>query len=141
MVLLLLHYIAPTTGMQPSQNKKMEKEKNSEIIISSLPRLGFLLWAISPIIENIDWLFYTCVILGILSVLAFAISLITVYKKNRKNFPTYFLGTPRDNLFDLFISIAGIIICYSLGIFDHAYLWLFLLTASILQLLFPSKNW
>jgi len=121
-------------------NLKMKNKINSELIMTSLPTLGLLLWAISPVTENNDWLFYTCAVLSILSFLVFITGLIIVYKKDRKKFPTYLLGTPRDNLFYLFISIAGIIICYSLGIFDHAYFWWFLLIASILQLLFPNKN-
>lgn len=117
----------------------MEKEKNSEIIISSLPRLVLMLGAIWPVIEKIDWLFYTCFVLISLSFLIFVTGSIIVCNKDHKKVLGIW-GNSRDNLYDVYISITGIAICYSMGLSDRAYFWWFALIASILIILFPNKK-
>jgi hypothetical protein len=118
----------------------MKTEKNNEIIISSLPRLGLLIGAILPITENKDWLFYPCVILITLSFLIFIAGSIIICNKDHKKVLTTIWGNSRDTLFDVFISIAGIIICYSTGFLNQVYFWWFVLIASIFMILFPNKK-
>lgn len=118
----------------------MNKIKIKEPLIFCLPRLALLLYAILPVTENKDWVFYTCAIFILISFLIFFVSVVIAYRKDRKNIKTYICGTPHDNLFDMFISLAGIIVCYSIDIPNRAIFWLFLLIMAIFQILYPTKR-
>lgn len=107
--------------------------------LSAFPRIAFLLYALSPLIENIDCLYY---INSFLIIALFIVSVIgygKIYKKNKAYFLKYLIGSTIDNLYDLAIAITGIGISYFMHLNNRAYFWWFILILTIIELLFPAK--
>lgn len=103
------------------------------------PRYALMLCAILPITENNDWIFYTVAILILLFFAATFVCIIQAYKRNTKNLLRHMLGDSRDNLCDIMIYFAGIVVCYSMGLNNQAYIWWFVLVCTVAQVLFPTK--
>ena len=94
------------------------------------PRLALLLFAIAPLTESKDWIFYTnsFLVIGL-----FALSIIEgvrVYRKEKENFIGYMVGDLQDNLYDLIIGIIGLIVCYSMNLPNRAYFWWFVVAVA-----------
>lgn len=108
-------------------------------IMSSFLRFMLMLYAISPITERKEWLFNIYVILGIsLGVIGIGYAIYLACKKT-KAFTSFMIGTPKDNLTDLMIAIAGLTVCYSMDLPGDAWIWWILLVASLLELFYPTK--
>lgn len=107
--------------------------------MSSLPRFALMLYAISPITEQKEWIFYINFIaaasLGLISI-GYAIYIVC---KSPKAFTKYMAGNPKDNLSDLMVAIVGLTVCYSMDLGYDAWLWWFIFVVAILELLYPTK--
>jgi hypothetical protein len=118
----------------------MDKFFSDPYNLSYIPRFGLLLFAISPVTYPIDWLFYTISGVVIFSFLVFIICMIIGSIRNKYNFSKILMGHPKDNIYDVMISIAGVIINYAIPDANMIYLWVFLLICSILELIFPNPK-
>lgn len=121
----------------------MDSAKIGAKLRSYYPMLALLLYALQPLFYDIEWLFYanSFLIVG-LFVLAI-IGAVRVYAKDRKNFIEYATGNPRHNLYELMITIIGLIISYSVNLPGYSpYIWwmLLLLTAVAVLVSLPSLN-
>ena len=116
--------------------------KSKEIklqLTSCLPRLALLLYAIAPVTENKEWVFYTLSPLIIVSFLFSFIWAIQIWRKSSNDFIEYIIGSKRDNLYDLIIAFVGIIVNYSLDVPNGLYFWCFVLVFAIIELVYPFK--
>jgi hypothetical protein len=117
----------------------MRNKKLTSIVMTYMPRFAMLIWALSPLTENIDWLFYTSSIIIITSFLIFVVGAVRVYGIDRRDFLAYIYGTRIDNFIDLFISVTGLLVCCFVVGHQLLIFWAFLVIADILQLMFPNK--
>lgn len=106
-------------------------------VASYLPRLGFLLFAISPVTERNDRLFYVCIGLAVLSFfLAFALVLLAWRNKES----AYLKGSLSEGLGDVGTAIVGLLVCYSLDCSRLVWFWwIILIFASIEVVHFAKK--
>ncbi len=111
-------------------------------IYKSLFRFAFLMWAINPAVEHIDWLFYTICALEGVSLVGSIVLEEVFYRRHPE------AGKKRDFLkpdkpweyFDLMITFVGVIIAFSMGSkIIWAWLGLFLMTVFIV--FFPDKKY
>lgn len=100
-----------------------------------IPRLALFLFAIAPLTESNDWIFYinSVLIIG-LFVLAI-VGAVQVYRKDKENFIGYMAGSLQDNLYDLIIGIIGLIISYSMNLPRLAYFWWFVIAGSVISII------
>lgn len=108
--------------------------------MSSFSGIGLLFWAIMPVTENSDWLYYTCAGLCFLAFSMFIAGSVIVYQEEREKFTTFILGTPRDNIYQIFIALAGIAICYAMNHTNLSCIWWVIIISSLLQLFSPVKE-
>ena len=111
-----------------------ENMANTPTILTTAPRLVLLLGAIRPAVYANDAVFYTCAALIIAATIAFCLTAIPSRKAGRKLL-THIQGTRRDNIYDVFIGAAGVMVgmgtmCYAdatvfglFTIFSIARLW------------------
>lgn len=118
----------------------MIKEMKKKSLIFGIPNIIFLFLTISSISTSKGRLSYLCAILCILFFLAFIMMSVHVYKKDYKKFLKDFCGFHRNSLFDLLLSIVGLIISYSINRSDWIIFWCFFLVSSIINIPFPKKK-
>ena len=95
-----------------------------------------MLYAISPITEQKEWIFNTVFILsGGLGIISIGYA---IYAAS-KGFNAFMVGTPKDNLNDLMLAIVGLTVCYSMDLGYDAWLWWLIFVVAILELLYPTK--
>lgn len=118
------------------------KNKERKQLMSSFSGLGLLLYAIMPVIENTDWLFYTCAGLMILSFCIFLAGSVFVYREEHGKIMTYLSGTPRDKIYQIFISLTGIAIYFSMNRSGLSWTWIWwaILITDLLELVSPVKE-
>ncbi len=105
-----------------------------------LPRLALLLYAVSPLFETTEWLFYTSsvIICGLFAL--WLIRIIQVYRNDGKNLIYHIFGNPRCNIYDLGLAGLGITVSYVTMPNQHPILWWVLLIAAIGELVFPMPR-
>lgn len=105
-----------------------------------LPKLGLLLYAVSPLTETTEWLFYTCsaVICGLFA--WWLVRIIKAYRTDGKNFIYYIFGGPRDNIFYLAIAVLGLTVSYLMETGQSHIFWWVLIVATIGELIFPLSK-
>ena len=104
-----------------------------------LPRLALLLFAISPVTEKKDWIFYTNSFLIISLFVVSIIYVIHTCKKDRKEGLKFFVGDTDDNASYAMISLVGLIVSYSMDLNNIAWIWWLLLAGSLLECFWPTK--
>lgn len=98
-----------------------------------------MLYAISPITEQKEWIFNTVFILaGCLGIISIGYAIYTA-GKGFNAFARFVVGTPKDNLNDLMLAIVGLTVCYSMDLGNDVWLWWFIFVAALLELLYPTK--
>ena len=108
-------------------------------IMSSLPRFALMLYAISPITEQKEWIFNTVFILsGGLGIISIGYAIYAA-SKGFNAFARFMVGAPKDNLNDLMLAIVGLTVCYSMDLGYDAWLWWLIFVVAILELLYPTK--
>lgn len=101
--------------------------------------IWLLLFAIMPLIYNIDWLFYSGV--GLIFFLMLADVFHSVKKQRQKELKslkqifTFRITDLWDYLWDIFDSIIGLIICYSLGLKKLSLFWWMILALVFINLI------
>ena len=109
-------------------------------LIFGIPNIIFLFLTISSISTSRSWLSYICDILCILFFLVFIIMSVYVYKKKYIFFLKDLCGFHCNSLFNLLLSIVGLIISYSINRSDWIIFWWFFLVSSIIRIPFPKKK-
>lgn len=117
----------------------MKNREIGSLIKFSLPRAALLLYAIAPVTESKDWIFYIISTLIIGLFIASIICAVLMWKKSRKDFIEYVLGRKQDNLYDIMIAIAGFIVSYSMDAMNYSYFWCFVLIFAIMELIYPFR--
>ena len=112
----------------------MNNSSRNKILSSYIPRLMFLLCAISPATERHEQLFYLCTFLILVSFFACVIGLIMAFRERCRCLLDMVWGTPRDCLDDILIAIAGIFVCYSMDYSKQSIFWWIVLMINVLQL-------
>lgn len=87
-----------------------------------IPRLALFLFAVAPLTESNDWIFYINSVLIIGLFVLSIVGAVRVYRKDKGDFIGYMAGSLQDNLYDLIIGIIGLIISYSMNL-RIAYFW------------------
>lgn len=101
-------------------------------------QFGLLLYAISPVVYAIGWLY---IVLTLLFLTCFAIGttiLFMTYKRDKFEAFRLFMGTPKDRIYDAMISVAGLILCNVMGAYSSSLLWGFILLSAIWGFFFPN---
>ena len=102
----------------------MKKTNKHSMSRANIPQLAFLIWAILPITESKDWLFYTCSLI-IIALLALAL---ICNIKDYLNMPRLAVKeilsfNVQTHIIYLVIYIIGIIVSYSLNHMKMVCLW------------------
>ena len=96
--------------------------------------------AVMPAAYSIDWLYYS---LGTIAIVSFLITLvyaIYVLKTDRVNFVSRVFGGRREYVYDLAISIVGIIVNYSFGTNAMMCFWITALLLAVAELIPNHKK-
>lgn len=113
---------------------------NVNKLIRYCTRLMLLSCAVMPAAYSIDWLYYS---LGTIAIVSFLITLvyaISVLKTDRVNFVSRVFGGRREYVYDLAISIVGIIVNYSFGTNAMMCFWITALLLAVAELIPNHKK-
>lgn len=106
-------------------------------LLNSLPYFGLLLFALLPICEEKEWLWYTATIGGITLFVIFLIATIVACKKQGSKVAFFsFLDNIHLNLFGIGVGITGII-TNIVQDSNEIYFWCIVLFIEIISLVFP----
>lgn len=101
----------------------------------SLPNFGLLLYAVSPICQAKDWLYFP-VILGCIT--AFVVVCIYLSRMKKKQILSFLYGTAQANLYMAIIGLIGIIVCLALNA-QSIYFWIVVLVIGLLECIWPRN--
>lgn len=106
-------------------------------LLNSLPYFGLLLFALLPICEEKEWLWYTAAMGGIALFAIFLIAFLASCKKQGSKVAFFsFLGYIHLNLFGIGVGITGII-TNIVQDSNEIYFWCMVLFIETISLLFP----
>ena len=117
----------------------INKKNLSEKSVAFLPKLILLLGAVMPVAENKDELYYTCAISSIVAFLLYVAIIVTMlrHSKDRKKTFVHIWNYPDARVDFALISIAGLLVDYSLDLFKPAIFWWVVLLSSFIP--FPKE--
>lgn len=98
-------------------------------LIYTLPRFCLLLFAIQPVTYCNDTIFYVC---SILMIVVFLVFVSCLFVSGKEYLYSNLSGNWRDELYECFIAIAGIIVCCSLGKYKMCGFWGLILLLEVL---------
>lgn len=101
-------------------------------------QFGLLLYAISPAVQHVSWMS------GLVHLLFFATfvtgTVLTFRTLRRDKFQAMqiLMGTSRERIYDIMISIVGLLICNTHGAHGMSILWGFILFSGIWGFFYPN---
>ena len=104
------------------------------------PRIALLLIAVLPVVESLDWLFYTNVVLVFLLFASWIICAARVYNIDKSQFVNYMTDSPKDALIDIAISVVGLQIYYSTAPQSTVSFWWLILAIAVFELIAVFKK-
>lgn len=109
-------------------------------LLSSLFLAGMMFWIILPVLENNDTLFYICVaIFGVLLLAELAIAVI-IFRRDKQAFFSSLVGTVGERVLSVALAVIGLLVDYALGLNKLAYFWWFILALDLFAWLFPTPK-
>ena len=107
---------------------------------SVFPRIALLLIAVLRVVESLDWLFYTNVVLVFLLFVLWVICAARVYNIDKTQFINYMTDSPKDALLDIAISVVGLQIYYSTAPQSTVSFWWLTLAIAVFELIAVFKK-
>ena len=93
-----------------------------------------------PVVESLDWLFYTNVVLVFLLFVLWIICAARVYNIDKTQFINYMTDSPKDALTDIAISVVGLQIYYSTAPQSTVSFWWLILAIAVFELIAVFKK-
>ncbi|MDE6355048.1 MAG: hypothetical protein K2L56_08380 [Prevotella sp.] len=103
------------------------------------PRLSLLLYALLPVTEATDWLYYACAALTLASFAVFIAASVVALKNDKEEWMDNFCGDRRTGMYDMFIAIAGLTVGLALHNTGNSIFWGVILALVGMQYAFPQK--
>lgn len=111
---------------------------NKDIIISHLANVAFLLYAVTPICEPKEWLWYTVQITSSIILVVYVIFMVHDGKQ-KKGMLNFLLGTRLTNFFYTVSGIVGIIVGIALDLQTNIIFWSVVACAGAIEFFWPTK--
>ena len=103
------------------------------------PRLSLLLYALLPVTEATDWLYYVCATLILASFAVFITTSIVALKSDKEEWMDNLCGDRRTGMYDMFIAIAGLTVGLALHSTGDSIFWGIILALCVMQYTFQQK--
>lgn len=113
--------------------------KDKNIIINYLANVAFLLYAISPICESKEWLWYIVLISSSLMLVLYFIYMMHESRQSKKEILVSLLGTPLSNFFYVISGLIGIIVAIALDLQTNIIFWSVVTCAGTIEFFWPTK--
>lgn len=113
--------------------------KKKGIIINHLANVAFLLYAISPICESKEWLWYIILISSSLMLILYFIYMVHESRQDKKEISVSLLGTPLSNFFYAISGLIGIIVGVALELQTNIIFWSVVTCTGIIEFFWPTK--
>ncbi len=113
----------------------------NKLIIFQNTLLNFILLVrvVEPIVEDNDTVFYISCGLFFIAALALAVSVVYGVKKNRRQYQLSLIDDT-NSFYNLFaISIAGLLVDYSVGLHKEALFWWMVIAADVVVLILSMR--
>lgn len=117
----------------------MNRTNKNPDISCYLVRFFLLLFAISPVVYAIDWLYYTIAGLAISSFILSIVYGAKGVRKSKRSCLNFLIGSREGHIYDLMIGFVGIVVNYATGNEHMIFLWLFLLSFAVVELIYPTR--
>lgn len=113
--------------------------KDKSIIINYLANVAFLLYAICPICESKEWLWYTVQISSALMLLLYFIYMVHESKQSKKGMLDFLFGTRFSNLSYAISGLIGIIVAIALDLQTNIIFWSVVTCTGAIEFFWPTK--
>lgn len=98
------------------------------------------MWAISPVHENVYWIFYTDFAIATVLIIIDITLKVKLYKESKSEFMKNVLNVSLpETMFSLIITLAGLIVHYLMGSTIETFIWLFLFGFSVVEVATMDK--
>lgn len=91
------------------------------------------MWAISPVHENVYWIFYTDFAVATVLIIIDITLKVKLYKESKSEFIDILNVSLPETMFSLIITLAGLIVHYLMGSTIETYIWLFMFGFSVVE--------
>ena len=102
--------------------------------------IALTLFAVSPIIEKIDMLYYACMFLSISLCIIAGVLVIKKYRKDHNDILKLCLNDTHEDLYLLLICVVGISIGYLMENFSHVHIFSVFFVLNLLTMLISTKK-
>lgn len=113
------------------------KDKNN--IIYYLPNVAFLLYAIVPICDAKEWLWYVVQIYSASILILYFICMMRKSKQNKKEMLAFMLGTRLSNFFYAISGLTGIIVAIALDLQTNIIFWSVVTCTGAIEFFWSTK--
>lgn len=115
-------------------DNKIGKIENRSNTIRAYAQVAFLFYAILPITESIDWLYYVLVaIILTLFIVAIFLAIRTVVV-DKSNLLKLLHLRKEDKIISIAIPLAGLIVAFSMQLKNMIFVWAFFLVLEIISI-------
>ncbi|MGM9714435.1 MAG: hypothetical protein ACI3Y5_10055 [Prevotella sp.] len=91
------------------------------------------MWAISPVHENVYWIFYTDFAIATVLIIIDITLKVKLYKESKSEFIDILNVSLPETMFSLIITLAGLIVHYIMASTIETFIWLFLFGFSVVE--------
>jgi len=102
--------------------------------------IALLLYAIAPVTEKKDVVFFLDNILSVVFVVLYVINSCVAYGKDREKFLSGFTDITPNTVFNGMVIIAGIAVGYSMDLPNVVMVWCFFLFLYIIYIVIPARG-
>ena len=102
--------------------------------------IALTLFAVSPIIEKIDMLYYACMFLSISLCIITGVFVIKTYRKDHNNILKLCLNDTYEDLYLMLICVVGITVGYLMENFSHVHIFSVFFVLNLLTMLISTKK-
>ena len=102
--------------------------------------IALTLFAVSPIIEKIDMLYYACMFLSISLCIITGVFVIKRYRKDHNNILKLCLNDTHEDLYLLLICVVGITVGYLMENFSHVQIFSVVFVLNLVTMLRSTKK-
>ena len=102
--------------------------------------VALTLFAVSPIIEKIDMLYYACMFLSISLCIIGGVFVIKTYRKDHNNILKSCLNDTYEDLYLMLICVVGIAIGYLMENVSHVHIFSVFFVLNLLTMLISTKK-